>query len=153
VGQEALGTKTELKNLNSIRGVEKGLTAEIARQTRVIESGGTIDQATLLYDADHDKLAIMRSKEHAHDYRYFQEPDLPLLAIDEAWLGAARDRLNLKGLPWEREDTLVEERGVPRGTASTITLHLGRFEYAVASAAAAEDLGVRSVAPFHLVAN
>src|SRR5205085_10738974 len=107
VGQEALGTKTELKNLNSIRGVEKGLTAEIARQTRVIESGGTIDQATLLYDADHDKLAIMRSKEHAHDYRYFQEPDLPLLTIDEAWLGAARDRLTRKGLPWEREDTLV----------------------------------------------
>src|SRR5262249_26440753 len=92
-GSEALGTKTELNNLNSIKGVEKGLTAEIARQRQVVESGGRIEQATLLYDADHDKLAVMRSKEHAHDYRYFPEPDLPLLRVDEAWLQAARASL------------------------------------------------------------
>src|SRR5262245_23586645 len=85
-GSSALGTKTELKNLNSIKGVEKGITAEIARQTSVLESGGRIAQATLLYDADHDKLAVMRSKEHAHDYRYFPEPDLPVLRVSKEWV-------------------------------------------------------------------
>ncbi|MEK7331248.1 MAG: Asp-tRNA(Asn)/Glu-tRNA(Gln) amidotransferase subunit GatB [Candidatus Eisenbacteria bacterium] len=111
VGDEAFGTKTELKNLNSIKGVEKGLTAEIARQHKVVGSGGTIEQATLLYDADHDKLAIMRSKEYAHDYRYFPEPDLPLLRVDAAWLATARERL--PELPWARAERFVSRYGLP----------------------------------------
>jgi aspartyl-tRNA(Asn)/glutamyl-tRNA(Gln) amidotransferase subunit B len=110
-GQTALGTKTELKNLNSIKGVEKGLTAEIARQTKVVEGGGRIEQATLLYDADHDKLAIMRTKEHAHDYRYFPEPDLPVLRVDATWLDDARTRLT--ELPWRRAERLVSQYGLP----------------------------------------
>ena len=110
-GQPAFGTKTELKNLNSIKGVEKGLAAEIARQTRVVTGGGTIEQATLLYDADHDKLAIMRTKEHAHDYRYFPEPDLPLLRVDQAWVAAAR--ADLPELPWDRAARFVARYGLP----------------------------------------
>ena len=110
-GETGLGTKTELKNLNSIKGVEKGLTAEIARQTRELEAGRTIQQATLLYDADHDKLAVMRTKEHAHDYRYFPEPDLPLLRVDEAWLASANERL--PELPWARAERFVSGYGLP----------------------------------------
>ena len=111
VGDEAFGTKTELKNLNSIKGVEKGLGAEIARQQKALAEGGTIEQATLLYDADHDKLAIMRTKEHAHDYRYFPEPDLPLLQIDAAWVDEARARL--PELPWTRAGRFVSDYGLP----------------------------------------
>ena len=111
VGETALGTKTELKNLNSIKGVEKGLTAEIARQTGERAAGRAIIQATLLYDADHDKLAVMRSKEHAHDYRYFPEPDLPPLHVDPAWLDAARART--PELPWARAARFVGAYGLP----------------------------------------
>jgi len=117
-GEATLGTKTELKNLNSIKGVEKGLIAEIARQTRELEAGRAIVQATLLYDADHDKLAVMRTKEQAHDYRYFPEPDLPVLRVDEAWLASAKERL--PELPWACEDDLVEGDGVPRDAAAIV---------------------------------
>jgi aspartyl-tRNA(Asn)/glutamyl-tRNA(Gln) amidotransferase subunit B len=117
-GQQAFGTKTELKNLNSIKGVEKGLSAEIARQTRVISAGGTIEQATLLYDADHDKLAIMRTKEHAHDYRYFPEPDLPLLRVDATWVAAARAAL--PELPWTRAARFVTAYGLPEYDAGIL---------------------------------
>jgi len=110
-GESQLGTKTELKNLNSIKGVEKGLTAEIARQTGELAAGRAIVQATLLYDADHDKLAVMRTKEHAHDYRYFPEPDLPRLSVDEAWQASARERL--PELPWTRAERFVSGFGLP----------------------------------------
>jgi len=92
-GEEKLGTRCEIKNLNSIRGVERGVAAEIRRQQVALESGERIEQATLLYDADRDRLAVMRSKEHAHDYRYFPEPDLPELVVDAAWIADARARL------------------------------------------------------------
>ena len=118
VGEESLGTKTEIKNLNSIKGVEKGLTAEIARQRRVIETGGRIEQATLLYDADHDKLAVMRSKEHAHDYRYFPEPDLPLLRVSEAMIAEAVARL--PEVPWVAEKRLMVEHAIAPGVAQVV---------------------------------
>ena len=118
-GQTTLGTKTEIKNLNSIKGVEKGIVAEIARQTAVLESGGRIEQATLLYDADHDKLAIMRSKEFAHDYRYFPEPDLPTLVTSDAWRADARVRL--PELPWVREERLIADYALPPYDAAVLT--------------------------------
>jgi aspartyl-tRNA(Asn)/glutamyl-tRNA(Gln) amidotransferase subunit B len=85
-----LGVKTEIKNLNSIRGVERGILAEIRRQTELLDRGERIRQCTLLYDADHDALAVMRSKEFAHDYRYFPEPDLPPLDVSAAQIEGAR---------------------------------------------------------------
>jgi aspartyl-tRNA(Asn)/glutamyl-tRNA(Gln) amidotransferase subunit B len=117
-GQAAFGTKTEIKNLNSIRGVERGITAEIARQQAALLAGETIQQATLLYDADHDKLAVMRSKEHAHDYRYFPEPDLPRLHIDVARLASAQ--AGLPELPWARAARLEREFGLPAYDAQVI---------------------------------
>ncbi len=122
-----LGTKTELKNLNSIRGVEKGIAAEVRRQIEVLESGGRIEQATLLYDADHDALAVMRSKEYAHDYRYFPEPDLPVLAVDDAWLADARARL--PELPWAATARFVHLYGVPEYDAAVLTEQREVAEY------------------------
>jgi aspartyl-tRNA(Asn)/glutamyl-tRNA(Gln) amidotransferase subunit B len=119
VGETRLGTKTEIKNLNSIKGVERGLTAEIARQRRVLEEGGRIEQATLLYDAEQDRLAVMRSKEHAHDYRYFPEPDLPVLRVERAWLEEAR--AGLPELPWVREARLAAAHGLPPYDAAVLT--------------------------------
>jgi aspartyl-tRNA(Asn)/glutamyl-tRNA(Gln) amidotransferase subunit B len=119
MGQTKLGTKTELKNLNSIKGVERGITAEIARQSMVLESGGSIEQATLLYDADHDRLAVMRSKEHAHDYRYFPDPDLPRLLVGPAQLESSR--ASLPELPWSRAARLETHYGSPAYDAGVLT--------------------------------
>jgi aspartyl-tRNA(Asn)/glutamyl-tRNA(Gln) amidotransferase subunit B len=126
-GESKLGVKTEIKNLNSIRGVERGIAAEIARQTAVLAEGGRIEQATLLYDADHDRLAVMRSKEHAHDYRYFPEPDLPTLVVEEAWI--ERVRRSLPELPWDRERRLVQDLGLPAYDAQVLTEQRDVSEY------------------------
>jgi aspartyl-tRNA(Asn)/glutamyl-tRNA(Gln) amidotransferase subunit B len=135
-GQEALGTKTELKNLNSIKGVERGLTAEIERQRRVLAEGGAIEQSTLLYDADHDRLAVMRSKEYAHDYRYFPEPDLPVLRVDAAWIEDARGRL--PELPWTRERRMIERHGIPAYDAAVLAEQRELADYYEACAAGAD---------------
>jgi aspartyl-tRNA(Asn)/glutamyl-tRNA(Gln) amidotransferase subunit B len=118
-GTTALGTKTEIKNLNSIRGVERGVAAEIRRQQAALDAGERIEQATLLYDADRDLLAVMRSKEHAHDYRYFPEPDLPTLVVDTAWLADARARL--PELPWVRTERVARDFGLPGYDAQVLT--------------------------------
>jgi aspartyl-tRNA(Asn)/glutamyl-tRNA(Gln) amidotransferase subunit B len=118
-GTAPLGIKTELKNLNTIKGVERGVTAEIARQTAILDGGGSVTQATLLYDADHDRLMVMRSKEHAHDYRYFPDPDLPLLCVSASQISAARAAA--PELPWEREARLIEQLGLPAYDAAVLT--------------------------------
>jgi aspartyl-tRNA(Asn)/glutamyl-tRNA(Gln) amidotransferase subunit B len=114
-----LGTKTEIKNLNSIRGIEHGIRAEIARQTALLDTGERVEQATLLYDADLDRLAVMRSKEHAHDYRYFPEPDLPPLRAARATIDDARSRL--PELPWDRARRFVTDYGLPAYDAEVLT--------------------------------
>jgi aspartyl-tRNA(Asn)/glutamyl-tRNA(Gln) amidotransferase subunit B len=119
VGSERFGTKTEIKNLNSIKGVEKGLTAEIGRQRRLLEEGRVVEQATMLYDADHDKLAMMRSKEHAHDYRYFPEPDLPRLRVETAWVESVRAAL--PEMPWQAEERLAVGDGLGSYQAAVTT--------------------------------
>src|SRR3954452_16596277 len=88
-GTEQLGVKTELKNMNSFRFIERGIRAEVARQAKVIEGGGTVEQETLHFDPDSGAITSLRSKEEAHDYRYFPEPDLVPVAIDEQMLAAA----------------------------------------------------------------
>jgi len=89
-GAEKLGTKAEIKNLNSFRFLKEALDYEVARQVAVLDSGGTVQQETRLYDPDLGQTAGMRSKEHAHDYRYFPEPDLVPLRIGEAWLAEVK---------------------------------------------------------------
>jgi aspartyl-tRNA(Asn)/glutamyl-tRNA(Gln) amidotransferase subunit B len=134
-GTTPLGTKTEIKNLNSIRGVERGVAAEIARQRRVIESGGAIQQATLLYDADRDALAVMRTKEDAHDYRYFPDPDLPVLVVPPRWIDDVRAAAI--ALPWETQRRL-EEAGLPVQAAAVLVEDRARVDRAMAIA----DAGV-----------
>ena len=136
VGASALGTKTELKNLNSIKGVERGVAAEIARQAGLLDAGEKVVQATLLYDADHDRLAVMRTKEDAHDYRYFPEPDLPPLVVDEARREAARAAL--PELPWAREARFVAEFGLPAYDAAVLTESRELSDYYAAVAAGAD---------------
>ncbi|MGH3054953.1 MAG: Asp-tRNA(Asn)/Glu-tRNA(Gln) amidotransferase subunit GatB, partial [Gaiellaceae bacterium] len=118
VGTAAFGTKTEIKNLNSIRGVERAIVAEIARQNASLEAGERIQQATLLYDADTDRLAVMRSKEHAHDYRYFPEPDLPRLEVGAEWIASARE--SLPELPWVRAERWAREFALPAYDAGVL---------------------------------
>ena len=100
VGSEELGTKTELKNMNTFRFLERGVDAEIARQIGIVEGGGTITQETLHFDPRSGSLSSLRSKEEAHDYRYFPEPDLVAIAPTEAMLERAREAL--PELPAER---------------------------------------------------
>ncbi len=89
-GARELGTKTELKNMNSFRFIERGIRAEIARQEGILAGGGRVRQETLHYDPDSGRITTLRSKEQAHDYRYFPEPDLVPVAVDEQMLAAAR---------------------------------------------------------------
>jgi aspartyl-tRNA(Asn)/glutamyl-tRNA(Gln) amidotransferase subunit B len=115
-GAGALGVKTEIKNLNSIRGVERGLAAEIARQEALLEAGGRVEQCTLLYDADRDELAVMRTKESAHDYRYLPEPDLPPLCVSPEQLD--RVRAELPELPAARRARLGAAHGLTDAEAA-----------------------------------
>jgi len=118
-GARTLGTKTELKNLNTIKGVERGVAAEIARQAEILDAGGRVTQATLLYDAERDRLALMRTKEQAHDYRYFPEPDLPVLRVSEAQRSAIRAAI--PELPWEREARFRDALHLPAYDAAVLT--------------------------------
>jgi aspartyl-tRNA(Asn)/glutamyl-tRNA(Gln) amidotransferase subunit B len=127
VGVTRLGTKTEIKNLNSIKAVERGLRAEIARQSGLLNDGERIVQSTLLYDADQDRLAVMRTKEQAHDYRYFPDPDLPVLIASEA--ERARARTSLPELPWAREARFREQLNLPAYDAAVLTESRELSEY------------------------
>src|SRR5690606_10715749 len=96
-GQEKFGTRTELKNMNSFRGVQRGLEYEQWRQAEVLDSGGTVVQETLRWDDAAGKTISMRGKEEAHDYRYFPDPDLVRILIDDEW--KARVRASIPELP------------------------------------------------------
>jgi aspartyl-tRNA(Asn)/glutamyl-tRNA(Gln) amidotransferase subunit B len=115
VGSTELGTKTELKNMNSFRFLEQGIKAEIARQTALIEAGEKVVQETLHFDPASGRISSLRSKEEAHDYRYFPEPDLVPVAPTEEMIAAARDAL--PELPAAREARYESEYGLPTDTA------------------------------------
>jgi aspartyl-tRNA(Asn)/glutamyl-tRNA(Gln) amidotransferase subunit B len=133
-GSDALGVKTELKNMNSFRFIERGIDAEIERQRRVLASGGQVIQETLHFDPASGAISSLRSKEEAHDYRYFPEPDLLPVAIDEAMLTAARAAL--PELPADRAERLERELALTPETAQLLAFRgeLGDyFETAVAA--------------------
>src|SRR5258705_10227637 len=92
-GQEKFGTRCEIKNLNSFRYIEKAINYEVARQTEIIEGGGSIRQETRLYDPDKGETRALRSKEEANDYRYFPDPDLLPVAVDVAFIETVRTTL------------------------------------------------------------
>ena len=141
-GQRTLGTRTELKNINSFRFVEQALDYEIDRQIAVVESGGTITQETRLYDANQGDTRPMRSKEEAHDYRYFPDPDLPPLLIGDDLLEEARAAL--PELPDNRNARFVNEYGLPVAESRQLTRDrdLADFFEAAVIAAAGDASGV-----------
>jgi len=119
-GQKELGTKTEIKNVNSFRFIREALAYEISRQIDVIESGGKITQETRLYNANEGKTYGMRSKEQAHDYRYFPEPDLLPLVVDEKW--KAEIARELPELPEARRARMVKDYAITEYDAQVLTL-------------------------------
>ena len=129
------GTKTELKNMNSFRFVERGLARELERQQQIIESGGRVEQTTLHYDPETDEVHELRSKEYAHDYRYFPEPDLLPLELTEAWVRQIKDRL--PELPEQKKARFIEQYGLSEYDAGVLTADrdLAAFYEEVASKA------------------
>src|SRR5271166_4145915 len=119
-GQKEFGTKTEVKNVNSFRFIRHALEYEIERHISIIEGGGRITQETRLYNAHEGRTYGMRSKEQAHDYRYFPEPDLLPLVVDEKWQAAIR--ATLPELPEARRQRMTTEYGITAGDAHTLTL-------------------------------
>jgi aspartyl-tRNA(Asn)/glutamyl-tRNA(Gln) amidotransferase subunit B len=126
-GEATLGTKTELKNMNSFRFLERGIDAEIERQEQILAAGGEVEQETLHYDPQSGRLSTLRSKEEAHDYRYFPEPDLVPLAPTEEML--ERARAALPELPAARAERLERELGLPGDAARLLAFRseLGDF--------------------------
>jgi aspartyl-tRNA(Asn)/glutamyl-tRNA(Gln) amidotransferase subunit B len=119
-GEKKFGTKTEVKNVNSFRFIREAIEYEIERQIEVIESGGKITQETRLYNSAEGKTYGMRSKEQAHDYRYFPEPDLLPLVVDEKW--REEIKRTLPELPEARRKRMMTDYGITAGDAHTLTM-------------------------------
>ena len=118
-GEQTFGTRTELKNLNSFKHVEKALQYEIMRQTETLRDGGRVTQETRLWDPDRNRSTSMRGKEEAHDYRYFPDPDLLPLTISTEWI--ERVRKELPELPEAKRDRFVVDFGLPAYDADLLT--------------------------------
>jgi len=126
-GSSTLGTKAEVKNLNSFRFLQKALEYEIERQIELLEAGGRVRQETRLWDASSGITVSMRSKEEAHDYRYFPEPDLPPLTVEHARITALR--ADLPELPDARRRRFVEQLGLPEYDAAQLTQSRALADY------------------------
>jgi aspartyl-tRNA(Asn)/glutamyl-tRNA(Gln) amidotransferase subunit B len=127
VGQKELGTRTEIKNINSFKFVQKALEYEIERQTKVLDRGETVVQETRLYDADKGVTFPMRSKEEAHDYRYFPEPDLVPIVCDAAWVDAVQK--SLPEMPEQKRKRFVSAYGLPEYDAGVLTTSKALADY------------------------
>jgi aspartyl-tRNA(Asn)/glutamyl-tRNA(Gln) amidotransferase subunit B len=136
-GETALGTRTELKNLNSFRFVEKAIQVEAERQIDVLEDGGRIVQETRLYDADRNETRPMRSKEEANDYRYFPDPDLLPVVVDSAWVEALRTQL--PELPDAKRARFMAQYDLSAYDAGVLTAQRAVADYYEAVVAAAPD--------------
>ncbi|MGH7528164.1 MAG: Asp-tRNA(Asn)/Glu-tRNA(Gln) amidotransferase subunit GatB [Gemmatimonadales bacterium] len=126
-GEDRLGTKTEVKNMNSFANVERALEAERGRQIAVVESGDRVSQVTLLFNAGTGQVKPTRSKEESHDYRYFPDPDLPPLVLGPDWIGAQRE--SLPELPEARRARLEIAFGLPAYDARVLTSEAELAEY------------------------
>jgi aspartyl-tRNA(Asn)/glutamyl-tRNA(Gln) amidotransferase subunit B len=133
-GSEAMRTRTELKNLNSFRALERGVQYEIERQIQVWDSGGQVRQETLGWSEAEGRTVPQRGKEHAHDYRYFPEPDLPPLALEPAWV--ARVLADLPELPAARRARIVDDYGLSRYDAELLVEEPAVADYFERAAAA-----------------
>ena len=136
-GEKEFGTKAEVKNVNSFRFIKQALEYEIERHIGVLESGGRIEQETRLYNSQEGKTYSMRSKEQAHDYRYFPEPDLLPLVVDEKWQAAVR--ATLPELPEARRKRMVADYGITEYDAQVLTLTQSLADQFEAAAKAAKN--------------
>jgi aspartyl-tRNA(Asn)/glutamyl-tRNA(Gln) amidotransferase subunit B len=136
-GSSELGTRTEIKNLNSFANVRRAIEHELKRQATLLASGGKVEQQTLLWNAERGETAAMRSKEDAHDYRYFPEPDLPPLRVDQAWLEDVRR--GLPELPAARRARFVASYGLPGYDADVLTQEREVADFFEAAARASGD--------------
>jgi len=133
-GKHEFGTRCEIKNLNSFRFIEKAINFEVARQVDIIEGGGSVVQETRLYDPDRNETRSMRSKEEANDYRYFPDPDLLPLVLEDAWIERVREEL--PELPDEKAARFVREHGLSDYDAGVLTASrelAGYYEEVVAA--------------------
>ncbi|HVU16424.1 MAG TPA: Asp-tRNA(Asn)/Glu-tRNA(Gln) amidotransferase subunit GatB [Candidatus Didemnitutus sp.] len=147
LGETKLGTKVELKNLNSISYVRDGISQEIKRQIAVVEGGGKIVQETRLYDGETGRSASMRSKEMAHDYRYFPDPDLMPVRIDEPW--KSRLKAELPERPFDRQKRFMESLALPYPAASVLARELSWSDFFEKTVA----LGAKPVAAANWITN
>src|SRR6266436_3740232 len=136
-GAEKLGTKAEVKNLNSFRFAKMAVDYEISRQVAVLENGGRIEQETRLYNVATGETVGMRSKEHAHDYRYFPEPDLAPLRVSEAWLERIREAM--PELPADKRRRFMESYGLREYDVQVLTATRMVSDYFERAAAVASD--------------
>ena len=127
VGQSYLGTKVELKNINSFRYAKEAIEFEVRRQQEVLDEGGTLRQETRLWDVQRGQTAVMRSKEEAHDYRYFPDPDLLPVQLDEEWIKELSSKL--PELPGEKFQRFLDEYGLPEYDAKILTESKELAEY------------------------
>ena len=119
VGQKEFGTRAELKNLNSFKFVQKAIEYEVERQAKILDMGESVKQETRLYDSDRNETFPMRSKEEAHDYRYFPDPDLVPIMIDEAWVEKLRQ--TIPELPEQKRERFVSSYEIPEYDAGVLT--------------------------------
>ena len=138
VGEKTLGTKTEVKNMNSFSGVERALDFEFARQCALLDRGERIVQHTLLWDSANGEARVSRTKEESHDYRYFPEPDLGPLVLDPDWLHIVRE--SLPELPAQRRTRFASEYGLEAGIVEQLTANPELAEYFEGVARASRDV-------------
>ncbi|MGV3708742.1 MAG: Asp-tRNA(Asn)/Glu-tRNA(Gln) amidotransferase subunit GatB [Gemmatimonas sp.] len=153
-GATEFGTRTEVKNLNSITGVERSIEVEFARQCEVLASGGTIVQQTMLWDGNKEQIRPARQKEASHDYRYFPEPDLPPLKLTGEWISERRDAL--PELPKARRDRFASQYGIPATDIEVLTATLvmaQRFETIAATSGDARRAANWVLGPLQASAN
>ncbi len=136
-GASKFGTRCEIKNINSFRFVQRAIDAEIARQTVILDAGGKITQETRSFDPDSGQTKTLRSKEDAHDYRYFPEPDLPPLALESGFVAAQKSAL--PELPAAMRRRFVDELKLPPAAALTLTGHPGYARFFAAACAGFDD--------------
>ncbi|MDH5680196.1 MAG: Asp-tRNA(Asn)/Glu-tRNA(Gln) amidotransferase subunit GatB [Spirochaetota bacterium] len=127
VGETKLGTKAEIKNMNSFKGVQKALDYEVKRQSRALDKGERIVQETRLYNVDEDKTYTMRSKEEAHDYRYFPDPDLVPVVLEESFVKAIES--DLPELPTAKRERFIKDYKIPESDARVLTESLELAKY------------------------
>ena len=139
LGQKEFGTKVELKNINSFKFVKDAIEYEVKRQTKALNEGGKIQQETRLWNLDRGETAVMRSKEEAHDYRYFPDPDLVPLKISKEWIDQVRS--SLAELPVDRRNRLQQEFGFSEYSAGVLASDKKVLEYFEQCVAEAEKLG------------